>query len=63
MKAIFGYIFLASIVFITFGLPFSFFFASAFMLKAVIIVAGIAALFFWSLFLTFLFEYLGENHE
>lgn len=63
MKSFFGYIVLAAIVFVTFGLPLSFFFASAVMLKAVLIVTGIGALFFWSLFLIFLFEYLGENHE
>lgn len=63
MKSIFGFIVFAAIVFVTFGLPLSFFFASAVMLKAVLIVTGIGALFFWSLLLITMFEYVGENHE
>ena len=63
MKSFFGFIFLAAIVFVTFGLPFSFFFASAVMLKAVLIVTGIGMLFFWSLFLITFFEYVGGKHE
>lgn len=63
MKTILGYMFFAAIVFITFGLPFSFFFASVLMLKAVLIVIGICVLFFWALFLVELFERVGGNHE
>lgn len=63
MKVILGFIVFAMIVFVTFGLPFSFFFASALMLKAVLIVVGIGVLFFWALFLVELFERVGENHE
>lgn len=63
MKSFFGYIVLAAIVFVTFGLPFSFLFASAVMLKAVLIVTGIGMLFFWSLFLITFFEYVGGKHE
>lgn len=63
MKSFFGYIVFAAIVFVTFGLPFSFFFASAVMLKAVLIVTGIGMLFFWSLFLITFFEYVGGKHE
>ena len=63
MKSIIGYIVFAAFVFITFGLPFSFFFASALMLKAVLIVTGIMALLFWSLFLITAFEYVGGKHE
>lgn len=63
MKVIIGYIFFAALVFITFGLPFSFFFASALMLKAVLIVTGIVALLFWSLFLIAAFEYVAGKHE
>ena len=56
-SAILEYIFFATIVFITFGLPFSFFFASAVMLKAVLIVSGIVALLYWALFLLEIFEH------
>lgn len=56
MKAILSFIVFAMIVFVTFGLPFSFFFASASMLKAVIIVVGIGVLLFWALFLIEFFE-------
>ena len=63
MKGVISFIVFAMIVFITFGLPFSFFFASAVMLKAVLIVTGIGMLFFWSLFLITFFEYVGGNHE
>lgn len=62
MKVILGFIVFAMIVFVTFGLPFSFFFASAFMLKAVLIVVGIGILFFWTLFLVELFERVGGKH-
>ena len=41
MKVILSFIVFAMIVFVTFGLPFSFFFASALMLKAVLIVVGV----------------------
>lgn len=63
MKGIISFIVFAMIVFITFGLPFSFFFASALMLKAVLIVTGIGVLFFWTLFLVKLFEIIGDYHE
>lgn len=63
MKNILGFITFAMIVFVTFGLPFSFFFASALMLKAVLVVVGIGLLFFWALFLVELFERIGEIHE
>lgn len=63
MKVILGFIVFAMIVFVTFGLPFSLFFASALMLKAVLIVVGVGVLFFWSLFLVELFERVGGNHE
>ena len=63
MKSIFGFIVFAAIVFVTFGLPFSFLFSSAVMLKAVLIVMGIGSLFFWSLFLITLFEHVGGKHE
>lgn len=63
MKVILGFIVFAMIVFVTFGLPFSFFFASALLLKAVLIVIGIGVLFFWALFLVELFERVGGNHE
>ena len=59
MKGTVSFIVFAMIVFITFGLPFSFFFASALMLKATLIVIGIGLLFFWALFLVELFERLG----
>ncbi len=59
MKDVMIFIVFAMIVFITFGLPFSFFFASALMLKAVLVVVGIGLLFFWALFLVELFERLG----
>lgn len=59
MKVILGFIVFAMIVFVTFGLPFSFFFASALMLKATLTVIGIGLLFFWALFLVELFERLG----
>ena len=63
MKSIIGYIVFAAFVFITFGLPFSFFFASALMLKAVLIVTGITVLFFWALFLAKLFEMIGGEND
>ena len=63
MKGIISFIVFAMIVFITFGLPFSFFFASALMLKAVLVVTGITVLFFWALFLEKLFEMIGESHR
>ena len=63
MKGIISFIVFAMIVFITFGLPFSFFFASALMLKAVLVVTGIAVLFFWALFLAKLFEMIGEDNR
>lgn len=63
MKGILSFIVFAMIVFITFGLPFSFFFASALMLKAVLIVTGIAVLFFWALFLVAAFEVIGGHHD
>ena len=59
MKVILGFIVFAMIVFVTFGLPFSLFFASALMLKATLTVIGIGLLFFWALFLVELFERLG----
>lgn len=62
MKVILGFIVFAMIVFVTFGLPFSFFFASALMLKAVLIVVGFGVLFFWALFLVELFERVGDKH-
>ena len=63
MKNILGFIAFAMIVFITFGLPFSFFFASALMLKAVLVVVGIVVLFFWAFFLVELLGRVGEKHE
>lgn len=63
MKVILGFIIFAMIVFVTFGLPFSFFFASALMLKAVLVVVGSGVLFFWALFLVELFERVGGKHE
>ena len=63
MKVILGFIVFAMIVFVTFGLPLSFFFASALMLKVVLIVVGIGVLFFWALFLVELFERVGINHD
>lgn len=63
MKDIIIFIVFGMIVFITFGLPFSFFFASELMLKAVLIVTGIGVLFFWALFLVELFERVGGKHE
>ena len=63
MKVILGFIVFAMIVFVTFGLPFSFFFASASMLKAVLVAVGVGVLFFWALFLVELFEHVGGNHE
>ena len=63
MKVILGFIVFAMIIFVTFGLPFSFFFASALLLKATLIVIGIGVLFFWALFLVELFEHIGVNHE
>ena len=63
MKVILGFIVFAMIVFVTFGLPFSFFFASALMLKATLIVVGVGVLFFWALFLVELFERVGGKHE
>ena len=63
MKGIISFIVFAMIVFITFGLPFSFFFASALMLKAVLVVTGITVLLFWAVFLVEIFERVGGNHE
>ena len=63
MKGILGFIVFTMIVFVTFGLPFSFFFASALMLKAVLIVVGVGVLFFWALFLVELFERIGGKRE
>lgn len=63
MKVILGFIVFAMIVFVTFGLPFSFFFASASMLKATLTVVGIGLLLFWVLFLVELFEHVGGKHE
>lgn len=63
MKVILGIIVFAALVFITFGLPFSFFFSSALMLKAVLIVVGIGVLFFWTLFLVELIEHVGGKDE
>nr|DAD70550.1 MAG TPA: hypothetical protein [Siphoviridae sp. ctcPV5] len=59
MKNILGFIVFAMIVFITFGLPFSFFFASALMLKAVLVVTGITVLLFWSYLISELLERVG----
>lgn len=59
MKNILGFIVFSMIVFVTFGLPFSFFFASALILKTTLIVVGIGVLLFWALFLVELFERLG----
>lgn len=63
MKVILSFIVFAMIVFVTFGLPFSFFFASALMLKATLIAVGVGVLFFWVLFLVGLFERVGGKHE
>lgn len=63
MKVILGFIVFAMIVFVTFGLPLSFFFASALMLKAVLIVVGVGVLLFWASFLVELFERVGGKHE
>lgn len=63
MKLVLEFIVFAMIVFVTFGLPFSFFFASALMLKAVLIAVGIGSLFFWALFLVELFERVGGNRD
>lgn len=63
MKAILSFIVFDMIVFVTFGLPFSFFFSSALMLKAVLIVVGVGVLFFWALLLVELFERVGGKHE
>ena len=63
MKVILGFIVFAMIVFVTFGLPLSFFFTSALMLKATLIVIGVGVLFFWALFLVELFEHVGGKHE
>ena len=63
MKVILGFVVFAMIVFVTFGLPFSFSFASAWMLKATLTVVGIGLLFFWALFLVELFEHVGGKHE
>lgn len=62
MKTLFGFVLLALIVFITFGLPFSFFFASALILKLTLVFVGIAVLIFWAVFLAKLLEMLGEGH-
>lgn len=63
MKDVIIFIVFGMIVFITFGLPLSFFFASALMLKAVLVVTGITVLFFWALFLVKLVEMIGEGHR
>lgn len=63
MKTLFGFVLLALIVFITFGLPFSFFFASALILKLTLVFVGIAVLIFWAVFLAKLLEMLGESHD
>lgn len=63
MKDILSFIVFAMIVFVTFGLPFSFFFSSALMLKTTLIVVGIGVLFFWALLLVELFERVGGKHE
>lgn len=63
MKAILSFIVFDMIVFVTFGLPFSFFFSSALMLKAVLIVVGVGVLLFWASFLVELFERVGGKHE
>ena len=63
MKNILWFIAFAMIVFVTLGLPFSFLFASVLMLKAVLVVVGIAVMFFWAFFLVELFERVGGNHE
>lgn len=63
MKVILWFIVFAMIVFVTFGLPFSFFFASALMLKAVLVVVGVGVLSFWALFLVELLERLGGNND
>lgn len=63
MKVILGFIVFAMIVFVTFGLPFSFFFASALMLKSTLTFIGIGLLLFWALFLVELFEHVGGKHE
>lgn len=63
MKVILGFIVFAMIVFVTFGLPFSFFFASALMLKATLIVICVGVLLFWALFLVELFEHVGKKHN
>ena len=63
MKDILSFIVFAMIVFVTFGLPLSFFFASALMLKTVLIVVGVGVLLFWAFFLVELFERVGGNHE
>lgn len=63
MKGIISFIVFTMIVFITFGLPFSFFFASALMLKAVLIVTGISVLFFWAGFLVKLVEMIGGEND
>lgn len=63
MKGIISFIVFAMIVFVTFGLPFSLFFASALMLKATLIVVGIGVLLFWASFLVELFERVGGKHE
>ena len=63
MKDIIIFIVFGMIMLITFGLPFSFFFASALMLKAVLVVVGITVLFFWALFLVKLFEMVGGEHK
>lgn len=63
MKVILGFIVFAMIVFVTFGLPLSCFFASALMLKAVLVVVGVGVLFFWALFLVELFERVGGKHD
>lgn len=59
MKGVISFIVFAMIVFITFGLPFSFFFASALMLKAVLVVTGITVLLFWSYLIAELMERIG----
>lgn len=63
MKGIISFIVFAMIVFITFGLPSSFFFVSTVLLEAVLIITGIVVLLFWALFLVELFERIGGKRD
>ena len=63
MKVILGFLVFAMILFVTFGLPLSFFFVSALLFKVTLIVVGIGVLLFWALFLVELFEHVGGKHE